>query len=283
MERWRPRQRIAQDQARRIANSERGTRKKRSRASFYFRIPRSDFCVLPMLRLQKFLAEAGLASRRASEKIILDGQVAVNGKVVRELGTKIDPDHDRVEVDGRRIKSKRKIYVALNKPRKFLCARDESSPRRLVGDLLPREWNNLYSVGRLDYESEGLIFLTNDGDFCLRLTHPRYGIRKTYLATVEGKIRPEVVRQLTQGIEDAGDILKAEKARLVSATNSSSVVELEMSEGKNREVRRMFEAQGLTVERLQRVKIGPIKLGELPEGKWRTLTEAEIKSLLPKL
>ncbi len=236
-----------------------------------------------MVRLQKFLADAGLASRRASEKIILDGQVAVNGKVVRELGTKIDPDHDRVEVDGRRIKSKRKIYVALHKPRKFLCARDESSPRRLVGDLLPREWNNLYSVGRLDYESEGLIFLTNDGDFCLRLTHPRYGVRKTYLATVEGKVRPEIVRKLTQGIEEGGDILKAEKARLVSATNSSSVVELEMSEGKNREVRRMFEAQGLTVNRLQRTKIGPIKLGELPEGKWRTLTEAEIKSLLPKL
>ena len=282
MERWRPRQRIAQDQARRITNPQRGTGDAAEQRRVSFFIPRSEFRVY-MVRLQKFLAEAGLASRRASEKIILDGQVAVNGKLVRELGTKIDPDHDRVEVDGRRIKSKRKIYVALHKPRKFLCARDESSPRRLVGDLLPREWNNLYSVGRLDYESEGLIFLTNDGDFCLHLTHPRYGVRKTYLATVEGKIRPEVVRKLTQGIEDAGDILKAEKARLVSATNSSSVVELEMSEGKNREVRRMFEAQGLTVERLQRIKIGPIKLGELPEGKWRTLTEGEIKSLLPKL
>ncbi len=236
-----------------------------------------------MIRLQKFLAEAGVASRRASEKIISEGQVSVNGKLVRELGTKVDPDHDRVEVDGRRIKPKRKIYVALHKPRKFLCAREEDSPRRLVGDLLPREWNNLYSVGRLDYESEGLIFLTNDGDFCLHLTHPRYGVRKTYIATVLGKIAPEAVRKLTQGIEDAGEMLKAERARIFSASNSRSVVELEMREGKNREVRRMFEAQGMTVERLQRIQIGPIKLGELPEGKWRTLTESEIKSLLPKL
>lgn len=233
-----------------------------------------------MVRLQKFLADAGVASRRASEKIILDGQVTVNGKVIRELGTKVDPDHDRVEVDGRRVKTKRKIYVALNKPRKFLCAREEGSPRRLVGDLLPREWNNLYSVGRLDYESEGLIFLTNDGEFCLRLTHPRYGIRKTYLATIEGKVEPTVVRKLIEGISDAGEELKAQKAHLISATKSKSVVELEMSEGKNREVRRMFESQGLTVVRLQRTKIGPIKLGELPEGKWRTLTESEIKSLL---
>lgn len=236
-----------------------------------------------MVRLQKFLADAGVASRRASEKIILSGQVRVNGKDVRELGTKVDPEHDRVEVDGRRLKPKRKIYVALHKPRKFLCAREEGSPRRLVGDLLPKEWNNLYSVGRLDYESEGLIFLTNDGDFCLHLTHPRYGVRKTYLATIGGKLGTEVLRKVTQGIEDAGEMLKAEKARLLSASNSRSVVELEMCEGKNREVRRMFEAQGLTVERLQRIKIGPIRLGELPEGKWRTLTESEIKSLLPKL
>jgi 23S rRNA pseudouridine2605 synthase len=236
-----------------------------------------------MVRLQKFLADAGIASRRASEKIILDRQVSVNGKEVRELGTKVDPDHDRVEVDGHRVKPKRKIYVALNKPRKFLCAREEGSPRRLVGDLLPKEWNNLYTVGRLDYESEGLIFLTNDGDFCLRLTHPRYGVRKTYLATVEGKAGPEILRKLTQGILDGGETLKAEKARLLSASNSKSVIELEMSEGKNREVRRMFESQELTVVRLQRTKIGPIKLGELPEGKWRALTEAEIKSLLSKL
>lgn len=236
-----------------------------------------------MVRLQKFLADAGIASRRASEKIILDGQVNVNGKEIHELGTKVDPEHDRVEVDGRRVKPKRKIYVALNKPRKFLCAREEGSPRRLVGDLLPKEWNNLYSVGRLDYESDGLIFLTNDGDFCLRLTHPRYGVRKTYVATVEGKVGFDVVRKLTQGILDGGEQLKANKARLVSASNSKSVVELEMSEGKNREVRRMFESQNLTVARLQRIQIGPIKLGELPEGKWRALTESEIKSLLSKL
>lgn len=282
MERWRARHRPAQDETRRIIQLGTRNAEKLTRAISLFPVPRSQFRVY-MVRLQKFLADAGVASRRASEKVILAGQVRVNGKEVRELGTKVDPDHDRVEVDGMRLKTKRKIYVALHKPRKFLCAREEGSPRRLVGDLLPREWNNLYSVGRLDYESEGLIFLTNDGDFCLHMTHPRYGVRKTYLATIEGKLGTDALRKITQGIEDAGETLKAEKARLLSASNSRSVVELEMCEGKNREVRRMFEAQGLTVERLQRIKIGPIKLGELPEGKWRTLTESEIKSLLPKL
>lgn len=283
MERGRPRHRPSQNQSRRLIDAERGTRNAGNQtASFSFRVSRSEFRV-SMVRLQKFLADAGVASRRASEKIILDGQVSVNGEIVRQLGTKVDPAHDRVEVDGRRIKTKRKIYVALNKPRKVLCSREEGSGRRLVSDLLPKEWNNLYTVGRLDYESDGLIFLTNDGDFCLRLTHPRYGVRKTYVAIVEGKIGLEVVRKLTEGILDGAEQLKAARARLVSATKSKSVVELEMTEGKNREVRRMFECQGLAVVRLQRTKIGPIKLGELPEGKWRTLTESEIKSLLSKL
>jgi len=278
MEGWRTGHRAPQNETRRLTIAKPGTRNAEPLTRQQLIFPR-----FLMVRLQKFLADAGVASRRASEKIILAGQVRVNGREVRELGTKVDPGHDRVEVDGMRLKPKRKIYVALHKPRKFLCAREEGSPRRLVGDLLPREWSNLYSVGRLDYESEGLIFLTNDGDFCLHMTHPRYGVRKTYLATVEGKLGTEVLRKVTQGIEDAGETLKAEKARLLSASNSRSVVELEMCEGKNREVRRMFEAQGLTVERLQRIKIGPIRLGELREGKWRTLTESEIKSLLPKL
>ena len=283
MERRRSRHRPAQDKTRRVTNAERFQRGSGNAERGNF--PRSEFPVprFFMVRLQKFLAEAGVASRRASEKIILAGQVSVNGREVRELGSKVDPDHDRVEVDGRRVRTKRKIYVALHKPRRFLCAREEGSPQRLVGDLLPREWGNLYSVGRLDFDSEGLIFMTNDGDFCLHLTHPRYGIRKTYIATVEGKVGGEVLRKLTQGIEDAGETLKAEKAHLISASNSRSVIELEMCEGKNREVRRMFESQGLNVVRLQRIKIGPIKLGELPEGKWRTLTESEIKSLLPKI
>jgi len=233
-----------------------------------------------VFRLQKFLADAGVASRRASEQIILEGRVAVNGETVRELGTKVNPPHDKVTVDGQALRPRRRIYVALNKPRGAVCSRNDELGRRTIYDLLPKEWQHLHSVGRLDYNSEGLIFLTNDGEFSLRLTHPRYGVRKKYLATVQGRLEPEVLRKLLQGVWNQGENLKAEKARLVSASQSKSIVELDLAEGKYREVRRMFESQGRVVERLQRVQIGKIKLGELRPGKWRTLTEPEIKSLL---
>ncbi len=232
------------------------------------------------VRLQKFLAEAGVASRRAGEEIILAGRVEVNGRAVRELGTKVDPLQDRVTVDGARVRPKRKLYVALNKPRGYVCSQRDELKRRTVGELLPKEWSGLYPVGRLDYDSEGLIFLTNDGEFTLRLTHPRYGVRKKYLATVTGRVLPEMLQRFTRGVTDAGEKLKAERARLLSANNSTSVVELELGEGKNREVRRLFESQGLSVNRLVRTQIGRIKLGELPSRKWRTLTDAEIKSLI---
>jgi 23S rRNA pseudouridine2605 synthase len=236
-----------------------------------------------MVRLQKFLAEAGVASRRASEQIILAGRVTVNGKPARELGAKILPGRDEVAVDGAPVRQRRKIYVALHKPRGFLCTKSDPEKRQTVADLLPKEWEHLATVGRLDRESEGLLFLTNDGQFALRLTHPRYGVRKIYQAMVEGRAEPRTVQRLLAGIEDCGDLLKAERARILSANNSHSVIELELGEGKNREVRRMLAALGLSVARLQRIQIGRIKLGELPTGKWRTLTETEIKSLLGPL
>lgn len=232
------------------------------------------------VRLQKFIAEAGVASRRAGERLIVNGYVEVNGKVVKELGTKVDPLHDVVKVEGRLLKSKRKIYVALHKPRGVLSTRSDDLERRIVTDLLPMEWAHLHPVGRLDRDSEGLIFMTNDGDFTLRLTHPRFGVRKCYRAIVEGRVEPEMLRRFIAGIEHEGETLKAERARIVDANNSHSIVELELAEGKNREVRRLFESQSLTVERLQRTQIGPIRLAELPEGRWRALTEAEVKSLL---
>lgn len=234
------------------------------------------------IRLQKFLADAGVASRRASEQIILAGRVTVNGTEVRQLGTKVHPE-DKVAVDGRRVKARRRIYLALNKPKGYLCTRHDPLKRRAIGDLLPKEWDNLYSVGRLDRDSEGLIFLTNDGDFALRLTHPRYGVRKTYRAEIEGRIEPAVLSRFMKGIDDAGDRLQAESAKIVSANNTRSVAEVVLAEGKNREVRRLFASVGLNVTRLQRVRIGPIKIGELPAGKWRTLTEIEINSLLAQI
>jgi pseudouridine synthase len=221
-----------------------------------------------------------VASRRAGEQIILAGRVAVNGQAVAELGTRIDPVHDKVAVDGKPVRAKRKLYVAVNKPPGLVCSRQDEFERPTIYGLLPKEWGHLHSVGRLDYHSEGLIFLTNDGEFSLHLTHPRYGVRKKYVATVEGRVAEGMLGQFTQGVWYQGEQLKAEKARLVSASQTQSVVELELAQGKYREVRRLFESQRLTVKRLQRVQIGKIKLGELRLGKWRTLTEPEIKSLM---
>ncbi len=233
-----------------------------------------------VVRLQKVLAQAGIASRRASERIIAAGRVTVNGTVVTAMGAQVEPGRDEVAVDGRGVRAKTRRYVALHKPRGYICSRAEDEDRRRIGDLLPKEWGDLFSVGRLDYQSEGLIFLTNDGDFCLKMTHPRYRITKTYVATIEGRVPPETLRKFTRGLMSEGEKLRAARARLISANNTRSVVELELAEGKNREVRRLFEAENLTVRQLLRVRIGPIKLGSLPAGKWRVLTEPEIKSLL---
>jgi 23S rRNA pseudouridine2605 synthase len=228
--------------------------------------------------LQKFLADAGVASRRAAEQFILDGRVSVNGKQVRLLGTKVDPAHDDVSVEGKILRAKRKLYIALHKPVKCVCSHKDELGRPTIYSLLPKEWETVNSVGRLDFNSEGLIFLTNDGQFALHLTHPRYGVRKKYIATVEGKVEPAMLAEFTRGIFHGGEKLKAEKTRLISASRAKSVVELD--EGKNREVRRLFESQNFAVTRLQRVQIGKIKLGELKPGRWRTLTETEIKTLL---
>jgi 23S rRNA pseudouridine2605 synthase len=230
------------------------------------------------VRLQKFLAEAGVASRRAAEQIILTGRVSVNGEIVRLLGTKVDPAHDQVSVDGKVVRARRKLYIALHKPVGCVCSRNDELGRQTVYEFLPKEWENTQTVGRLDFNSEGLIFLTNDGEFALRLTHPRYGVHKKYLATFEGTLEQQMLDKMVRGVFHGGERLRAESARQISR----NVVELELTEGKNREVRRLFESQGLTVERLQRTQIGKIKLGELKPGRWRALTETEIKTLLLK-
>ena len=224
-----------------------------------------------------------MTSRRAGEQFILDGRVSVNGEIIRQLGTKVAPDHDKVSVDGKPVRAKKKIYVALNKPPGCVCSHNDELNRPMIYDLLPKEWGTVNSVGRLDFNSEGLIFLTNDGQFALRLTHPRYGVRKKYVVTVESEVRAEMLRRFTQGIFSGGEKLKALSARVVSGSRSRSVVELELGEGKNREVRRLFESQNVTVKKLQRTQIGKIKLGELKIGKWRTLSEAEIKTLISDL
>jgi len=235
------------------------------------------------VRLQKFLADAGVASRRAGEQFILDGRVTVNGEVVRLLGSKVDPGQDRVAVDGKIVKARKLVYAALNKPVGCVCSRKDELNRPTIYELLPKEWETVQTVGRLDYKSEGLIFVTNDGQFALRLTHPRYGVRKKYLVTVEGEVTPEMIAQFKQGIFHEGEKLKALAGRIISASRAKSVVELELGEGKNREVRRLFESQAITVKKLQRIQIGKIKLGELKPGKWRMLNAVEIKTLTSDL
>lgn len=232
------------------------------------------------IRLQKFLAEAGIASRRAGERLMSEGRIKVDGVVATELGTRVDPERQRITFDDKPVKAQRKFYLALNKPRGVLSSRTDPSGRRTVLDLLPREWSMVYPVGRLDADTEGLLLLTNDGDFCLHVTHPRYGVRKRYVATVEGRIDAHGLSALTRGVVHEGERLKAERARLLGANNTHSVVELELAEGRNREVRRLFEVLNLVVVQLQRLQIGPIKLGELPSGRWRTLSPAEVRSLM---
>jgi 23S rRNA pseudouridine2605 synthase len=233
-----------------------------------------------VIRLQKFLADAGVASRRAAEKLILEGQVAVNGRTVTELGRKVDPVSDSVEVEGNRVRPRRKIYIALHKPPRYLSTRSDPLSRRTVLDLIPPDWSRVYPVGRLDYDSEGLLFLTNDGDFALRLTHPRYGVRKLYEALIEGRVDRRVLKRIVSGVESEGETLRATAARVLSWNETHTLVEIELTEGKNREVRRLFSACGLEVVRLVRTRVGPIRLGELRSGKWRALTENEIESLL---
>lgn len=233
-----------------------------------------------MIRLQKALADAGMASRRAAEKLIQQGSVTVNGKVVTQLGTKVDPARDVIAVQGQLARPKRHVYLAMNKPRGYLCTRKDPENRATVGELLPEEWQSLHTVGRLDLESEGLLFLTNDGEFSLRLTHPRYGVRKIYIVRVIGRLESRQIARFLQGLESEGEVLKADRVKLLSANNSHSLVELELSQGRNREVRRLFESLGYEVSDLQRVQIGSIRLGQLQAGRWRFLSESEVKSLL---
>ena len=237
----------------------------------------------PLKSLDRIFSKAGITSRSEARKWISAGRVRVNGQPVRVLGAKVDPGRDAVTLDGKPVRARRKLYVALHKPAGYVCSRRDELGRPTVYDLLPKEWQNLHSVGRLDFNTEGLLFLTNDGQFALCLTHPRYGVGKKYVATVEGAVNQAILERFLRGVWHAGEKLQARAARLISAGRKRSVVELELAEGKNREVRRLFESQGLTLKRLQRTQIDKIKLGELKPGRWRALTETEIKTLLAEI
>jgi 23S rRNA pseudouridine2605 synthase len=229
-------------------------------------------------RLQKVMAAAGVASRRASEDLIAAGRVTINGEVA-ELGAKCDPAVDVVELDGERINiDPDRVYVMLNKPRGVVSTAEDPQGRQTVVELinLPQR---LFPVGRLDQDTEGLLLLTNDGELTHRLLHPSFEVERVYVALVPGPVRKRSLAQLREGVELEDGIARATRVRVLEEERSKALVEIVMTEGKKREVRRMFGAIGLTVERLARVAYGGVELGELRQGKWRFLTHAEIGAL----
>jgi 23S rRNA pseudouridine2605 synthase len=227
------------------------------------------------VRLQKFLSQAGVASRRRSEELITAGRVRVNGTVVTELGVRVDPERDRVQVDGKRIKPALQEWFAVHKPRGYITTRDDPEGRPTLYDLLPPHMRRLFYVGRLDYDSEGLILLTNDGDTAHRLLHPRYEIERDYDVELAEPIESDALARLRQGVELEDGPARAESIR----RRTGERVTVTLREGRKREVRRMFEAVGHHVRRLRRTRYGPVKLGTLKAGEWRHLEERELAAL----
>jgi 23S rRNA pseudouridine2605 synthase len=232
------------------------------------------------VRLQKVLASSGIGSRRACEDLIAAGRVSVNGKVVREMGTRIDPTVDQVLVDGVTVPVvPDSVYLALNKPAGVLTTMTDEQGRPCVGDYVLDRPQRLFHVGRLDAESEGLLLITNDGTLTHRLTHPSFGVPKTYLVQVDGRPGRRLVQQLRSGVELDDGPARADVARLVASTDAATQVELVIHDGRNRVVRRMFDALGHPVRRLVRTQIGPLVLGELRPGRLRHLAVPEVRSL----
>jgi len=232
------------------------------------------------MRLQKYLALCGVASRRAAEKLITDGRVSVNGNIVTELGTKVS-SKDKIAFDGKPVTyNERKVYIVLNKPVGYLSSASDDRGRKTVIDLIKDDFpERLYPVGRLDYDTEGLIFLTNDGDFTYSVTHPKHNINKTYEAVIRGRLSEDEVVSLCCGVDIDGFVTSPATVDIVDERDGKSVVRITIHEGKNRQVRKMFEAVGHRVLKLKRISVGKIKLGNLKSGEWRELTEREINSL----
>ncbi|HSJ05847.1 MAG TPA: pseudouridine synthase [Longimicrobiales bacterium] len=227
------------------------------------------------VRLQKYLSQAGVASRRRGESLIVEGRVSVNGVAVRELGTRVDPTADVVEVDGERIRPATTVWYAVHKPRGVMTTRSDPEGRRTVYDLAPSAMRGLFHVGRLDYDSEGLVLLTNDGDTAHRMLHPSFGVDREYEVDLDTAADAGLVDRLLGGVELDDGPARAERARRTGPNR----LRLTLREGRNREVRRMLEACGYDVLRLRRIRYGPISLGELEPGAWRRLDARELEAL----
>jgi len=233
------------------------------------------------VRLQKVLAAAGVASRRAAELMISEGRVEVNGTLVTEQGSRVDPDRDVIRVDGSRIPPPRRhSYLVLNKPRGVVSTLEDPQGRPTLADFVPARRGRLFHVGRLDADTEGLLIMTNDGEFAHRLAHPSSEIPKTYLAEVAGVIRSPTLKQLRGGIKLDDGPVKPSKVTLVTTGADRSLIKITLHEGRNHIVRRTMEAVGHPVRRLSRIGIGPVRLGDLREGEMRDLTQEELGALL---
>lgn len=232
------------------------------------------------LRLNRYLAAAGVASRRRCDDLIRDGRVTVNGDRVEQLGTRVDPEADDVALDGRSLSLPRDQWtLVLNKPRDVLVAARDERGRNTVMDLLEGFPGRVFPVGRLDYRSEGLLLFTNDGDLAYRLAHPRFKVAKLYHVHVEGSVAPAVLEALRRGVTlDDGPTMPARVSQL-SKRKGRTVLEIELKEGRKRQIRRMLALFGHDVVRLRRIRFGPLEIGPLDVGKWRELTAAEVDAL----
>lgn len=236
------------------------------------------------VRLQKLLSMAGVASRRGAEELIVGGRVMVNGKVVTTLGSKADPEHDDVRVDGRRVKPETQHrYLALHKPRGYVTTRRDPERRRTIMDLLGGVRGHVYPVGRLDYDSEGLLILTSDGTLAAELTHPSHGVERVYDAIVLGMPSDAALRKLRDGVYiDDRRTAPANVRRGHTAgrgDRQTTLLTITLREGRNRQVRKMCAAVGHPVRRLTRLRMGPVQLGRLKPGEWRELTAREVEAL----
>ena len=232
-------------------------------------------------RLQKVLAAAGIASRRASEILIDEGRVEVNGKVVTEQGRRVNPETDQIRVDGSRIPPPRRhLYLVLNKPRGVVSTLEDPEGRPTLSDYLPATKERLFHVGRLDTDTEGLIVLTNDGDFAHRLAHPSYQVPKTYTVQAAGVMDNRIIRRLEKGVTLEDGPVRPDKVKLISRGQDRTLLAITLHEGRNRIVRRMMDTVGHPVDRLSRTESGPIRIGNLRPGETRDITREELGALL---
>ena len=231
-------------------------------------------------RLQKFLARAGVASRRECETLITAGRVQVNGRVVTTLGTRVRPGLDRIQLDGQAVRTEGAVTVMLHKPAGYITSVADPQGRPVVMSLLPQAgMPRLFPVGRLDWDTEGLLLLTNDGELANLLTHPRHRVPKVYHAKLKGRMGAEDLGRLLHGVVCDGERLVAASAEFMHPTRENTWVAISVEQGRNRQVRRMCEAIGHPVLKLIRVAVGPLRLGSLPRGQWRPLTPVELTSL----